>query len=185
MKGSGSTAGKLKRRIKISLTAVAIVLALFMAVNLPIIEYSTCNYTLHESYLSSLHHICDGFETLDAMQPDLQAGVTASANTTATSSLTIPINNGSCSSYIQAITLSGANLTSTISEWSAPANSNRSIDLYSANSSNMVAACSTTTLTFYPISSSDSPQSITAGKTINYLIVFANGDSISGYVVAQ
>ena len=170
------------KRVILLITVSAI--SLVVIVNLPVIAYTNCQGTQFESYLTYLHPICDGFVTLDSTQPDLQLGSTASGNMNATSKLTLPINNGSCQTFIQAISLSGTNLTSPISGWSATPDSNGLIDLYSSNSYNTISACSTTYLSFYPVSSGSSQQ-IAVGETMNYLVVFANGDSISGSVIAQ
>lgn len=174
----------MRKRTKIVLSIVLIVVAIFIGVNTPIIPITHCYGTTFVSYLDSLHPLCDGFVTLDAMQPNLRAGSTASLATNATSNLTIPLNNGGCKTYVQAISLSGANLTSAINNWSMTGSSNGVVNLYSANTANTVLSCSETTLTLYPVSSG-SPQIITHGESVNYLIVFANGDSISGTVVAQ
>ncbi len=174
----------MRRRIKITLAIMVLAFALLLGVTLPVFAYTNCHGTTFESYLQYRHPICGGFITLDAIQPYLQAGNTAYANTSATAKFTLPLNNGSCQTFIQAISLSGSNLTSPISSWSMTPDSNAMIDLYASNPSNAVTGCSTSALTFYPISSGSS-QLITAGETVNFLVVFGNGDSISGSVNAQ
>jgi hypothetical protein len=174
----------MRKRTRTTLAVIAFAFALFVSVNLPVFGYTNCRGTTFESILQYGHQPCGGFVTLDAIQPSLQAGNTAYAYMNATSKLTLPLNNVGCQTFIQAISLSGGNLTSTINSWSMTPDSNALIDLYSSNSSNAVAGCSGTTLVFYPISTGSS-EIITAGEALNYLVVFANGDSITGTVIAQ
>jgi hypothetical protein len=70
----------------------------------------------------------------------------------------------------------------TIATWSSE-NSTSQIDFAIHSQVNAIAPAGVNTFSYYPRTSS--PMNITAGETWGYAIYFANGDSISGSLIAQ
>ncbi len=113
----------------------------------------------------------------------LYSGTTSDSATSATSSLSAALNNPGPATYISGISLTGSGISS-ISTW---CNSNvvacAQINFANSGTGNALGPGQVTTLVFYPAT----PTSITLrpGETFNYVISFANGQSISGSLVAQ
>jgi flagellin-like protein len=127
-------------------------------------------------------------KTVTLSSATLYGGVTADAITTASSSLTLSLNNPGSASAITSLTLTGTGLPAPVTTWSGVAtaggaqivfiNSYNSLSVYNALSPGQVTA-----YTFYPSTAASEP--ITTGQTFNYVINFANGQSVSGSLIAQ
>jgi flagellin-like protein len=127
-------------------------------------------------------------KTVTLSSATLYGGVSASATVAATSSLTLSLNNPGSASAITSLTLTGTGLPAPIVTWSGVAtaagaqivfiNSYNSLSIYNALSPGQV-----TSYTFYP--STAPSEAITTGQTFNYVINFANGQSVSGSLIAQ
>ncbi len=126
-------------------------------------------------------------KTVTLSSGTLYGGVTADPVTAATSSLTISLNNPGSATTISSITLTGSGI-STITGWdtgslsSAAANVNFNQG-YTSGNPNAMGPGAVTSFTFFPWSAAS--QSITTGQTFNYVINFANGQSVSGSLIAQ
>jgi len=90
--------------------------------------------------------------------------------------MTFSLNNPGSASTITTITITGAGITAT-STWGTSTGTS-----YLLAGNNALAAGQVTAYTFYPYGTA---QSITTGQTFNYVISFANGQSVSGSVIAQ
>jgi flagellin-like protein len=125
-------------------------------------------------------------KTVTLSSATLYGGVSATGAKNATSSLTVALNNPGSASYITGVTMTGAGIA-TISSWdnntdfSAAAN----LVVFTASHPGNTAMTpgSVTSFTFYPEATSQ--QSITTGQVFNYVINFANGQSVSGSLIAQ
>jgi FlaG/FlaF family flagellin (archaellin) len=126
-------------------------------------------------------------KTVTLVSATLFGGVTASAATTATSSLAITLNNPGSATTVTSLTMTGSGINSTITQWDFSGNSGaNTIDFgstYSVGGQNAINPGLVSSLTYYPFS--DSSQPILTGQTFNYVINFANGQSVSGSLVAQ
>ena len=104
-------------------------------------------------------------------------------------SLLIAFNNPSCAAtYVNSLTLAGTLLSSSIATWdndTKPSSVSNFIVFTSAHPSNTLVAANVTDLIFYPVEMSGSPQSIVSGNVYNYVANFANGQSVSGSLIAQ
>jgi flagellin-like protein len=124
-------------------------------------------------------------KTVTLSSATLYGGVTASSSVAATSSLTLAINNPGSATTISSVTLTGAGI-SPVSSWdtsSASGTAGSTVNFATQSNANAMAAGAVTSFTFYPWSSSSQP--ITTGQTFNYVINFANGQSVSGSLIAQ
>jgi flagellin-like protein len=125
-------------------------------------------------------------KTVTLSSGTLYGGVTASSSVPATSSLTISLNNPGSATTISSITLTGSGI-STITQWQLAAGSGTNTvnfgATYAPGGANAMSPGSVSSFTFFPWSSSS--QSITTGQTFNYVINFANGQSVSGSLIAQ
>jgi flagellin-like protein len=96
----------------------------------------------------------------------------------ATSSyVTFSLNNPGTASTITGVTLTGSAITA-VTTWE---NAGGTGFLTSGN--NNLAGGQVTSYTFYPYGSGTN--TITTGQTFNYVISFANGQSVSGSLIAQ
>jgi len=125
-------------------------------------------------------------KTVTLSSATLYGGVTASASATATSSITISLNNPGSATTITGISLTGAGIT-TVTTWQqAAASGTNTVNFgqaYTAGSPNAMGPGAVTSFTFYPWSAASQP--ILTGQTFNYVINFANGQSVSGSLIAQ
>jgi len=125
-------------------------------------------------------------KTVTLSSATLYGGVSADPATTATSSLTLSLNNPGSATVITGITLTGAGI-STITGWDTGSAQSAAPSLlftpYTVNSPNAMAPGAVTSFTFYPWAAAS--QSILTGQTFNYVINFANGQSVSGSLIAQ
>lgn len=125
-------------------------------------------------------------KTVTLSSGTLYGGVTASGTVAATSSLTVSLNNPGSATTVTSITLTGSGI-STIQNWqqgsAAGTNTVNFAATYSAGGANAMSPGAVSSFTFYPWSASS--QSITTGQTFNYVINFANGQSVSGSLIAQ
>ena len=127
-------------------------------------------------------------KTVTLSSATLYGGVTASAAIAATSSITLSLNNPGSATTVTGVTLTGAGI-STVNAWdtgsaASPAASTVSFaQPYGAGNPNAMGPGQVTSFTFYPWSAAS--QSILTGQTFNYVITFANGQSVSGSLIAQ
>jgi flagellin-like protein len=130
-------------------------------------------------------------KTITLTSGNLAAGVTGSSTVAATAYLTMSLNNPGADTYVSSLTLTSSSLTSSIVSWCAPTSSGGApaagctAIVFTADTvgANDVGAGKVTPMTFYPQSSSSVP--ITSGQTFNYVINFANGQSVSGSLLAE
>jgi len=125
-------------------------------------------------------------KTVTLTSATLYGGVSAYGVTTATSSLSLALNNPGSATTISSLTLTGTGLPTPITSWSTTSGTASSVNFANtgAGSANSMNPGAVTTFTFYPITTGSS-QSITTGQTFNYVINFANGQSVSGSLIAQ
>jgi FlaG/FlaF family flagellin (archaellin) len=125
-------------------------------------------------------------KTVTLSSATLYGGVTASSIIAATSSVTVSLNNPGSATTITSITLTGSGI-STITNWQLAAASGTNTVNFAATyvngGANAMGPGAVTSFTFFPWSGSS--QSITTGQTFNYVINFANGQSVSGSLIAQ
>lgn len=113
----------------------------------------------------------------------LIAGVsTDNITISATSSILVDLKNPSYATNVTELELSENALPSSIKSWSTTSDPQPSNSLM-VDSHNLVAAGTVTVLTLYPVSSP--PVTITNGESYYYVIDFSNGQSVSGFLVAQ
>jgi flagellin-like protein len=141
-------------------------------------------------------------KTVTLASATLYGGLTASQSAAATASLSLSLNNPGSATTITSITLTGTGLSTPVTLWSLQAGaitgsgSATTISFAAAYTSpggpgNAMYPGQVTSFTFYPVSGSSSSgvgtiqQSITTGQTFNYVINFANGQSVSGSLIAQ
>jgi flagellin-like protein len=125
-------------------------------------------------------------KTVTLSSATLYGGVTADPVTQATASLTISLNNPGSATVISSITLTGSGI-STLTGWDTGNLQSVAPSLqytpYTANSPNAMGPGTVTSFTFYPWAASS--QAVLTGQTFNYVITFANGQSVSGSLIAQ
>ena len=125
-------------------------------------------------------------KTVTLSSGTLYGGVTASSSVVPTSSLTISLNNPGSATTVSSITLTGSGI-STIVNWQAVAGAGtNTVNFnagYVAGGANAMSPGAVSSFTFFPWSSAS--QTITTGQTFNYVINFANGQSVSGSLIAQ
>ncbi len=125
-------------------------------------------------------------KTVTLSSGTLYGGVSSDPATTATSSLTLSLNNPGSATVITGITLTGAGI-STITGWDTATGPSAAPSLqftgYTAGNPNAMSPGAVSSFTFYPWASTS--QSILTGQTFNYVITFANGQSVSGSLIAQ
>ena len=128
-------------------------------------------------------------KTVTLSSATLYGGVDATALLAPTSSMTFSLNNPGSATTITGVTLTGAGLVSTIIAWdignlASPAANNINFgQAYGVGNPNAMPPGTVTSFTFYPWSAAQ--QSILTGQTFNYVINFANGQSVSGSLIAQ
>ena len=124
--------------------------------------------------------------TVTVSSATLYGGVSATTSSAATSSIVFALNNPGSATYITQLTLSGAGVT-TISSWdnSSLASTGTNLIVFTSShpGNNAMPAGQVTSFTYYP--DSVTPQAITTGQVFNYVINFANGQSVSGSLIAQ
>ena len=126
-------------------------------------------------------------KTVTLASATLYGGVTADPITLATSSMTLALNNPGSASSITSLTLTGTGLNAPVTVWSTTSSTASQITFvnsYNANSPNAMSPGQVTSFTFYPVTLSGSVP-VTTGQTFNYVINFANGQSVSGSLIAQ
>jgi len=127
-------------------------------------------------------------KTVTLSSATLYGGVTASATIVATSSLTISLNNPGSATTITSVTITGSGIAP-VNAWDstsaagAAANTINFAQGYTAGNPNAMAPGTVTSFTFYPWATAS--QTILTGQTFNYVINFANGQSVSGSLIAQ
>jgi len=128
-------------------------------------------------------------KTVTLSSATLYGGVTSSATVNSTSSVTLSLNNPGSATYITSLTLTGTAISS-ITGWCP--NSDHvgggcaQVAFTAAGTSNQMPPGVVTSFTFFPSSiGAQVSQPITTGQTFNYVINFANGQSVSGSLIAQ
>jgi hypothetical protein len=125
-------------------------------------------------------------ESVTLSSATLYGGTTATGSSPASSSLVIGFSNPGSTTYATSVTLIGSGIGSIIA-WdssSAPSSSNNQIVWTSAGAGiNSLPGGEVSSFTWYPVSSS--AQSILTGEVFNYQVDFANGQSVSGSLIAQ
>ena len=100
----------------------------------------------------------------------------------ATSSyLTFSLNNPGTASTITGITLTGSAITA-VTTWENSGPGGTATD-FMLSGNNALAGGQVSSFTFYPYG--NALNTITTGQTFNYVISFANGQSVSGSLIAQ
>ena len=149
---------------------------------------------------------CSGYvKTTTLSSADLYAGSTTfSSNLSKAASLQMVLNNPGAETYVTSLSITreaampvtNVNATPrliatttttssngiTIATWSRE-NSTGQIDFAIHSQANVIANGTVTTVSYYPRTSY--PMNITSGETWGFAIYFANGDSISGSLIAQ
>jgi flagellin-like protein len=132
-------------------------------------------------------------KTVTLSSATLYGGVSATGTLAATSSLTIALNNPGSASYITSLTMTGSGIT-TIIAWDNSSLASAGNNLVSAafapghtsppcTDCGVMLAGTVSSFTFYPENAAQ--QSITTGQVFNYVVNFANGQSVSGSLIAQ
>ena len=132
--------------------------------------------------------------TITVSSLTLYGGSAASGTQPATSSISLGLNNPGAATTITSLSLmpsasfSSPNYSQS-QPWSTTSYSGDYINFsapYTMGSANSVNAGSVNTYVFYPVSKSGSAsEEIIANQTYNYVINFANGQSVSGSLIAQ
>jgi len=184
-------------------------LGLLIVVNVPIVprpdSYTIeCNHnscTTSANYESIYQRVnapcllgcdcfCGGMSSVTLSAATLEAGVTESPNSKATAALIMTFTNPGPTTTITFINMTGTDI-SNVTVWYQQLNSTNpssfsQVDFrakYVKGGENALAANSFLSCEFYPWT--NSPETIGSGKTYNYIIGFANGESVSGSLVAQ
>ena len=92
--------------------------------------------------------------------------------------LQFSLNNPGSASTITGITMTGAGIAS-VTLWGTNGGS-----AFSVSPNNVLSGGQVSSYTFYPYGNAVA-QTITTGQTFNYVISFANGQSVSGSLIAQ
>ncbi|MHB2036550.1 MAG: archaellin/type IV pilin N-terminal domain-containing protein [Nitrososphaerales archaeon] len=125
-------------------------------------------------------------KTVTLSSATLYGGLSATAAKNSTSSLTVALNNPGSATYISSVTMTGAGI-STINAWdnSTDFSSSTNLVVFTAShtGNNAMGPGAVTSFTYYPENAAQ--QSITTGQVFNYVINFANGQSVSGSLIAQ
>jgi|SRR5579872_2417413 len=191
----------MRKKSKIGLSLTLTFFLVIIIVNIPIIPYTDAYcHTEYESFMTYQFPcgfpttFCGFFEsnimTVTLPSAYLYAGQTATNSSSSTSRFELEFNNPSCTekTYVNSLTLTGSSLSSSITAWdnsSNPSSYRNLIDFSSGYpNSNLLSAANVTALTFYPANPSGSPQNITSGEVYNYVANFANGQSVSGSLIA-
>jgi flagellin-like protein len=126
-------------------------------------------------------------KTITLTSGNLAAGVTGNSTKSPSAYLTMSLNNPGADTYISSLTLTSSSLSSSIITWAPVAGTTGcTAGSFTADSTsfNDVGAGKVSPLTFYPCPASDQVP-ITSGQTFNYVINFANGQSVSGSLLAE
>ena len=127
-------------------------------------------------------------KTVTLSSATLYGGVSSDAATNATSSLTLALNNPGSATYITSLSLTGTAIT-TVNSWcpngdKVGAGGCVQVAWTAVGINNQMSPGKVTSFTFFP-SNPPTTQPITTGQTFNYVINFANGQSVSGSLIAQ
>jgi flagellin-like protein len=132
-------------------------------------------------------------KTITLSSATLYGGSTYSGGT-ATSSLSIALNNPGSLTEISSLTLTGTGLAAAITSWcvnslagtggtTCAGAQNPIVFGTPATDFNNVTAGAVSSLTFYP--KTGAAVTLNTGQTFNYVISFVNGQSVSGSLIAQ
>jgi len=122
-------------------------------------------------------------KTVTVSSATLYGGTPAIGAGLATSSFTMSLNNPGSASTITSLTLTGTGLGSPISLWSVTTDTGGSVNFNAIAGPNSMLPGQVSSFTLYPIGVAG--QTITTGQTFKYVIHFANGQSVSGSLIAQ
>ncbi|MDG6999819.1 MAG: hypothetical protein JRN15_11965, partial [Nitrososphaerota archaeon] len=138
--------------------------------------------------------------TITVSSITLYGGTTASGTLLATSNMSVELNNPEAPTTITELSLAPSTAYSfsspstdysQILHWSATSNSKDNINFsarYFVGGANSINASSVNRYVFYPVSTENGPiveEEIIPSQTYSYQINFANGQSISGSLIAQ
>ena len=164
---------------------------------MPIVAYADANcQTKYESYMSyqfpcGILDDCgmvDGFSTeVTIASVFLYAGHSATPTTAATSKAVFSFSSLGCRpTYISGLALTGTNSTS-IYQWdnnTGSSSASNRIDFSSNSNANTLAhSANPISFTYYPESMTQ--EQIISGQVYNYIVNFADGQSVSGSLIAQ
>jgi len=130
-------------------------------------------------------------KTVTLSSATLYGGVSATTTAAATSSLVFALNNPGSATYVTTLTLSGAGIA-TINSWdnsTAAQVAGNTIPFGAGHTNppctdcNVMNAGTVSSFTYYPEAAA--AEAITTGQVFNYVINFANGQSVSGSLIAQ
>lgn len=192
---------------RVSKIVICLVLLMFLVpivVNAPLIPSpngytTTCNSKgctnspIYESILETYAPCLFGclstssVQTVTLSSMVLYRGVTANASTKATSSLEFSLNNPGSATTITSITLTGSNF-SPVTIWDEYPNSTSSTHInfgasYLKGGENALPASEVTAFSFCPWTNQS--ETLVMEGVFNYIINFANGQSVSGSSIAE
>jgi len=128
-------------------------------------------------------------KTVTLASATLYGGVVAGTGANSTSSLVVALNNPGSATYVNSLTLTAAGLATPVTAWCP--NSDKvggggctAISFAGSNANTALSQGQVTSLTFYPEQGAGGA-AITTGQVFNYVINFANGQSVSGSLIAQ
>jgi hypothetical protein len=120
----------------------------------------------------------------------LLSGTTSNASQAATAFLQVTFSDSGSSTYITSITLTGRGLAKSITCWdnSSAVQSRKNLIVFTyghPGNNAIVGSGANTTLGFYPTTKSNPVESIAKASTYNYVIDFADGETLSGQITAE
>jgi len=124
-------------------------------------------------------------KTVTLSSATLYGGTTTVATKASNSSatyITFSLNNPGSSSSLTGLTLTGSGISS-IDTWQLT--NGTAIGFTPANVASALSGGKVTSYTFYASNTAGNGQTITTGQVFNYVLSFANGQSVSGSLIAQ
>ncbi len=125
---------------------------------------------------------CDAsYPGLTLSSANFYDGLTGSSSNPPKANLSISFNNPEAETYVTSLSVTEERIT--ITTWQDGENSTSLIDFSVHSPANVIASGKVTNLTYYPRTAF--PVNITAGEDWNYVIVLANGESVSGSLISE
>jgi flagellin-like protein len=132
-------------------------------------------------------------KTVTLSSATLYGGASATGALIATSNLVFSLNNPGSATFITTLTMTGSGI-STITAWDNSTAASSGSNLVSATFAaghtsppctdcGIMLAGTVSSFTFYPENAAQ--QQLTTGQVFNYVVNFANGQSVSGSLIAQ
>ena len=139
---------------------------------------STVTYTTTVTPSSSCIDLCSNILTVTLSSATLYGGKENAAigGSSGSSYIAFALDNPGYATTITGFFLTGSGISS-VSNWETSGGVS-----YSTSNNNALPASQVTSFTFYPYGTA---QSLTTGQVYNYVIDFANGQSVSGSLIAQ